>query len=184
MWALAAFVTFDTGLSRPAPLPTPRFLESGSGRVLDGGAGSGRSTLMVLLARPRATVVALDLFREGYGIGGNAPDRLRANARAAGAENRLEIRTGDVREMPFEADSFDAAVSAYVIDHLNRKGTQATYRRLGAVRLSALLRPHVLRFRARQVAPAAHRSGLRHRRARHAARDAVRSRAKGGEMTA
>jgi methylase of polypeptide subunit release factors len=69
-------VTFDAGLSRPAALPTPHFLESGSGRVLDGGAGSGRSTLMVLLARPRATVVALDLFREGYGIGGNAPDRL------------------------------------------------------------------------------------------------------------
>jgi SAM-dependent methyltransferase len=124
MWALAAFVTFDTGLSRPAPLPTPRFLESGSGRVLDGGAGSGRSTVMVLLARPRATVVALDLFREGYGIGGNAPDRLRANVRAAGAENRLEVRTGDLREMPFEADSFDAAVSAYVIDHLNKKGIQ------------------------------------------------------------
>ena len=69
-------MTFDAGLSRPAALPTPHFLESGSGRVLDGGAGSGRSTLMVLLARPRATVVALDLFREGYGIGGNAPDRL------------------------------------------------------------------------------------------------------------
>ena len=79
---------------------------------------------MVLLARPRATVVALDLFREGYGIGYNAPDRLRANARAAGAEDRLQIRTGDLREMPFEAASFDAAVSAYVIDHLNRKGIQ------------------------------------------------------------
>src|SRR3954470_11143599 len=63
-WALAAFVWFGTGLNRPAPLPTARFLESGAGRVLDGGAGSGRSTLMVLLARPRATVVALDLFRE------------------------------------------------------------------------------------------------------------------------
>jgi len=133
IWAVAAFVTFDAGLSRPAALPTPHFLESGSGRVLDGGAGSGRSTLMVLLARPRATVVALDLFREGYGIGGNAPDRLRTNVRAAGAENRLEIRTGDLREMPFEAGSFDAAVSAYVIDHLSKKGIQQSLAEMARV---------------------------------------------------
>ncbi len=123
-WAAVAFVTFDAALSRPAVLPTPRFLQSGAGRVLDGGAGSGRSTLMVLLSRPRATVVALDLFREGYGIAGNAPDRLRANARAAGVEDRLEIRPGDLRQMPFAPDSFDAAVSAFAIDHLGRKGAQ------------------------------------------------------------
>src|SRR5512132_1068323 len=52
LWGLAVFVGFDTQLSRPVVLPTPHFLESGNGRVLDGGAGSGRSTLMVLLARP------------------------------------------------------------------------------------------------------------------------------------
>ena len=39
------------------------------------------------------------------------PDRLSSNIRAAGAENRLEIRPGDLREMPFEAGSFDAAAS-------------------------------------------------------------------------
>ena len=124
LWALAAFVTFDSGLNRPAALPTPRFLESGRGRVLDGGAGSGRATVMVLLARPEVNVVALDLFNEGYGIDGNVPDRLRANARAAGAENRLEIRKGDLRELPFEAESFDAAVSSFAIDHLGKKGSQ------------------------------------------------------------
>jgi SAM-dependent methyltransferase len=124
LWALASFVTFDSFLSRPAALPTSRFLESGSGRVLDGGAGSGRATVMVLLARPKATVVALDWFHEGYGISGNEPDRLRANARAAGADNRLEIKNGDLRELPFEAGSFDAAVSSFAIDHLGKKGSQ------------------------------------------------------------
>src|SRR5262245_52674695 len=103
LWAIAAFVTFDSGLQRPADLPTPRFLTTGTGRVLDGGAGSGRATVMVLLARPQARVVALDLFAEGYGIGGNEPDRLRANVRAAGGEARLEIKQGDLRELPFEA---------------------------------------------------------------------------------
>lgn len=133
VWAFAAFIAFDSLLSRPTDLPTPRFLASGSGRVLDGGAGSGRATLMVLLARPRAMVTALDLFRDGYGIGGNTADRLRANARAAGALNRLEIQSGDLRQLPFEANSFDAAVSAYAIDHLNRKGIQQSLAEMARV---------------------------------------------------
>jgi len=133
LWALAAFVAFDAVLHRPAELPTPRFLESGRGRVLDGGSGSGRATLMVLLARPQASVVALDLFADGYGIDGNEPARLRANARAAGAENRLEIRKGDLRELPFEAGSFDAAVSSFAIDHLGKKGSQKSIAEMARV---------------------------------------------------
>ncbi len=124
LWAIIAFGAFDSMLSRPAALPTSRFLQSGTGRVLDGGAGSGRATVMVLLARPRASVVALDLFTEGYGIGGNEPARLRANARAAGAEDRLEIKQGDLRALPFESTSFDAAVSSFAIDHLRKKDAQ------------------------------------------------------------
>jgi SAM-dependent methyltransferase len=133
LWALAAFVTFDSVLHRPAQLPTPRFLESGRGRVLDGGAGSGRATVMVLLARPQATVVALDLFNEGYGIAGNEPERLRANAKAAGAESRLEIKPGDLRKLPFEAASFDAAVSSFAIDHLGKKGSQQSIAEMARV---------------------------------------------------
>jgi ubiquinone/menaquinone biosynthesis C-methylase UbiE len=90
--------------------------------VLDGGAGSGRSALMVLQARPRARVVAMDIFDNGYGIGDNTPERLMANARTAGVADRLEARTGDLRDMPFADGVFDAAVSAYAIDHLRRDG--------------------------------------------------------------
>lgn len=124
VWAAfgAGVVHGPMGLSRPLPLPTERFLPGGTGRVLDGGAGSGRATLMVLLARPRATVVALDIFAEGYGIGGNTPERLLANVRVAGAGGRTEVQQGDLRAMPFPEGSFDAAVSAYAIDHLNREG--------------------------------------------------------------
>ena len=125
-WAIAGFFIVQWALipSAPLSLPTPRFLASGAaGTVLDAGAGSGRATLMVLLARPQSRVTALDRFAAGYGIEGNTPDRLLANVRAAGAAERLTIQTGDAREMPLPGNSFDGAVSSYVIDHLGREGT-------------------------------------------------------------
>jgi ubiquinone/menaquinone biosynthesis C-methylase UbiE len=37
-------------------------------------------------------------------------------------EQRATIETGDMRKLPFETGAFDAVVSAYAIDHLNRQG--------------------------------------------------------------
>ena len=126
VWGLAGVYIMHTQLrfTRPVALPTERFLPSGSGRVLDAGAGSGRSTVMVLLSRPAAKVVALDRFTGYYGISDNTPDRLRANAKAAGAEDRVEVKVGDMREMPFDDASFDGVVSVAAIDHLNREGIE------------------------------------------------------------
>ena len=126
-WAIAGFFIVQVALmpNTPLSLPTPRFLASGApATVLDIGAGSGRATLMVLLARANSRVTALDMFAHGYGIEGNTPERLMANARAAGAAERLTIQTGDARQMPLPNDSFDGAVSSYVIDHLGREGAK------------------------------------------------------------
>jgi SAM-dependent methyltransferase len=135
LWSLVAFaaVQFRMNMNGRATLPTESFLPSGAGRVLDMGAGTGRSTLLVLEARPRAFVVALDRFGDEYvrhfgapGKGEPAPDqgreRLLLNLKAAGVDRRAAIQTGDMRQMPVESASFDAIVSAYAIDHLNRDG--------------------------------------------------------------
>ena len=135
VWALTAWimVRFGFDLNGRASMPTQAFLESGGGKVLDMGAGTGRSTLMVLEARPRATVVALDLFGESYEQhfgkppnGESAIDQGRGalvrNLRAAGVEQRASIQPGDMRHMPLESASFDGIVSAYAIDHLDREG--------------------------------------------------------------
>ena len=119
--------------SRPIALPTAGFLASGRGEVLDVGAGSGRSSLMVLLARPEARVTALDIFSGDYGMSDNSPDRLLANARAAGVDTRLDVRTGDMRAMPFADAAFDGAVSAFAIDHLNREDRRRTFAELRRV---------------------------------------------------
>ncbi len=123
-WSLAGlFITNVTfGINRPMELPTQRFLTFGAGRVLDAGAGSGRAAVGLLLARPKATVVGLDLYEGYWGIDDNTPERFMANARIAGVADRASARAGDMREMPFGDGEFDAVISSYAIDHLNRDG--------------------------------------------------------------
>ncbi len=129
LWGLVGSLVVHQVLlfNKPIAMPTPAFLPSGSGRVLDLGAGSGRSTLMVLLARPQATVTAFDLYgRDYYGIDDNTPARLMANARVAGVASRVDVTVGDMRDLPFEPATFDAAVSAFAIDHLSADGVRTT----------------------------------------------------------
>ena len=128
LWSGAAFLVarFVLDINGRASLPTQNFLPSGVGRVLDIGAGTGRSSIMVLESRPRATLVALDLFADSFeqhfGRGESPQQRLLANLKAAGVEQRATIQSGDMRELPFNPASFDAVVSAYAIDHLDRQG--------------------------------------------------------------
>ena len=128
LWSGAAFVgtRFVIDINGRPSLPTQSFLSSGQGRVLDIGAGTGRSSIMVLQSRPQSTLVALDLFGDSFqrhfGPGEGPQQRLLANLKAAGVEQRATIETADMRKLPFERGAFDAVVSAYAIDHLNREG--------------------------------------------------------------
>lgn len=129
LWSAAAFLSIRFGLNidSPAALPTENFLRSGTGRVLDIGAGTGRSSIMVLTARPQATLVASDLFGTSFdshfGRGETPQHRLFRNLQAAGVEKRATIEKADMRQLPFEPGSFDGIVSAYAVDHLNREGS-------------------------------------------------------------
>jgi SAM-dependent methyltransferase len=129
VWAGAAlYVVRSLDLNHPPKLITENFLRSGVGRVLDIGAGTGRSSIMVLAARPQATLVATDLFANSFqghfGAHGRPQDRLLNNLKAAGVDQRASIETADMRKLPFENASFDAIVSAYAIDHVGRDGAK------------------------------------------------------------
>lgn len=126
--SVALLVRFGAGINACPPLPTEAFLRSGTGRVLDLGAGTGRSSIMVLTARPRVTLVASDLFADsfdhhfGRGGGQSPQQRLLGNLNAAGVAHRASVAQADMRKLPFDNASFDAIVSSYAVDHLNREG--------------------------------------------------------------
>jgi SAM-dependent methyltransferase len=129
LWALAAFliVTFVFGYNRVQQLPSTSFLKQkrGPARILDIGSGSGRATIAVALANPESSVVALDNFSAPY-ITDHGPARLTRNLQAAGVAKRVRVLTADMRQIPEENDSFDAVISTYAIDHVNREGIRKT----------------------------------------------------------
>lgn len=136
LWSFSAFLIMHFVLDFNGPLisPTQGFLQSGKGRILDMGAGTGRSAIMVLQTHPQATLVALDTFSESFAehfqTAGTSAEilqtgrqKLLANLKAAGVDQRATIHPGDMRALPFEAATFDGIVSTYAIDHLGRTGS-------------------------------------------------------------
>src|SRR5688572_2663941 len=124
VWAIGGLLMthFVLGLSFPQKLPTQQFLSSGTGRVLDIGAGSGRAGIGLLLERPRVTVTAVDIYKGYYGIDDNTPERFMLNARIAGVAHRAEAIVGDARELPLQTGTYDGAISLAAIDHIPRAG--------------------------------------------------------------
>ncbi len=126
-WSLAGFLIarFVIRVNEPRALPTEDFLASGRGRVIDLGCGSGRASLMVAIARPESTVVAVDNFSADY-IRDNEAAHIVRNTRIAGVGERVTVQRGDMRELPFSASEFDAAVSSFAIDHLSDDDVRRT----------------------------------------------------------
>ena len=90
----------------------------GDERVLDLGCGRG---LMMLGAAAKAGtghVVGIDVWRaEDQAF--NSPGATLANARLAGVADRVEVVTGDMRDLPFADASFDIVLSAWAVHNID-----------------------------------------------------------------
>jgi arsenite methyltransferase len=86
--------------------------------VLD--VGCGRGLFLVGAARRLTTGKAIGLDRWLPGaLTGNRPEAALDNARSEGVLDHVEVKEGDVRQLPFADASFDVAVSNFVVHELN-----------------------------------------------------------------
>jgi len=92
----------------------------GDERVLDVGCGRGLMLIGVAKRLTSGSVTGVDLW-QAEDQSGNNPETTRANARAEGVEGRIQIQTGDARQLPFEANQFDAVVSSWAVHNIYQR---------------------------------------------------------------
>lgn len=105
-------------------LPYVDLLTSDNNRVLDAGCGSGRTSIAVSKILKNGKIIAVDKFDAPY-IDDGGKKLLERNLKVANVTDKVEIQTQDITALKFEKETFDAAVSSYVIDHLGKDQLKA-----------------------------------------------------------
>src|ERR1700685_119252 len=77
----------------------------GDERLLDVGCGRGAVLLMAAQRLPRGRAVGIDVWST-TDQSGNAEESPRRNAALEGVADRIELRTADMRQLPFDDGSF------------------------------------------------------------------------------
>jgi SAM-dependent methyltransferase len=89
----------------------------GDEQVLDLGCGRGAVLLLAAKRLSKGRATGIDLWST-KDQSGNAEHVTRANAEAEGVADRVELVTGDMRELPFEDARFDVIVSSLAIHNI------------------------------------------------------------------
>lgn len=105
-------------------LPMVDLLRGERDLVLDAGCGAGRTTVALRRILGDGHIVAVDRFDADY-IDDGGRQLLERNLRIAGLADRVRIEKADLAALPFDAATFDSAVSTNVFDHLGRQKEQA-----------------------------------------------------------
>jgi arsenite methyltransferase len=93
----------------------------GDEQILDLGCGRGAILLMAAECAPRGRAVGIDIW-SSKDQSGNAMNVTGSNAVTEGVADRVELKTADMRELPFADDSFDVIVSNVAIHNISDAG--------------------------------------------------------------
>ena len=108
----------------------------GDEQVLDVGCGRGLLLLGAARRLPKGKASGIDLWQK-QDKEGNTPETTRENARIEGVEERIELTTGDMRELPFKAKRFDVVLSSWAIHNIHG----AADRRKAILEIVRVLKP-------------------------------------------
>ncbi len=105
----------------------------GNETVLDVGCGRGLLLIAAALRLKTGKATGLDLW-QAEDLTGNKPEATLENALREGVSDRVQVKTGDMRKMPFPDASFDVVVSNIAIHNIyDREGREETMREIARV---------------------------------------------------
>jgi SAM-dependent methyltransferase len=82
----------------------------GNGKILDIGCGSGALSIKLAKKYPEAKITGIDYWGFGWNY---SKEQCQRNAALEGASSRIEFLRGSAAKLPFEDESFDAAISNF-----------------------------------------------------------------------
>jgi arsenite methyltransferase len=105
----------------------------GDERVLDVGCGHGLMLLGAAKQLHTGRAIGLDLWQKEDQAGNSAEATLQ-NATLENVADRVELRDGDARQMPFADDEFDVVLSSWALHNIyDRPGRDAAIREVARV---------------------------------------------------
>lgn len=108
----------------------------GDETVLDVGCGHGLLLIAAAKKLPRGRAIGIDLWSQ-VDQGNNSRQATLENARLEGVADRVEVRDGDMRKLPFPDASIDAVIANLAIHNISgREG-----RRQAITEIARVLKP-------------------------------------------